>query len=559
MGVATRRRSIGGGTASIVIGLTLALGSLVLVGLSVGATPAAAHSAFDRSEPADGAEAAEPVDLVVIHFTGPVEPAGEGFVVLDPSGAVRAPDTVVGREADSAWHLGFDPPLADGAVGVRWTVAASDSHTISGSFSFVSPASAAAEDSGPTAAEEGTNDPTATDGGAPVATDPTPAAVDTPVAADPTPAPLTQGAGTDEALTAFLDDTDTAPPMAPDLVVAGRMLEFGSAMVALGGLVFAATVLGRHAKDAYVVLRLVGHAGTMLVLGAATELVAQVAVIGGSWSSVTSIEALEQTLMGPFGAALGLRLLAGLWLMVAAEPVVMATVPAAAPAHDLALVGSATGSGGAAPTTGTSAWKAIVADFGSGDGGGPVPTADLHPPTIVTPARILAGLTLLVSFTFDGHTSQVGTHWMTAVVDMIHVAAGAVWAGGVVTMATLLWRRHWRGAHLGAMELAVRFSVVAVAALVLAGMAGSVLAAMILDDLAELTGTPWGRLLLAKVALVVVAAVIGLYNHVFVVARLNRGLDQAGLTARLRRTVTVEALVIAAVIVATAFLVGAKS
>lgn len=99
---------------------------------------------------------------------------------------------------------------------------------------------------------------------------------------------------------------------------------------------------------------------------------------------------------------------------------------------------------------------------------------------------------MVVSFTFDGHTVTEGNRWITAAVDMVHVAAGAVWAGGVLALAGVLWSRHRRGEGLGAQELALRFSVVAAGAVVVAGIAGTVLAVVILDSPSDLWATPLG-------------------------------------------------------------------
>ncbi|MEL7158836.1 MAG: copper resistance CopC family protein, partial [Actinomycetota bacterium] len=136
------------------------------------AGPASAHTGFESSVPADGATVDVAIDELTIAFSGAAEPAGEGFVVLDPSGTIRTPDTVSADAEQLRWTLGFDPPLTDGVVGVRWTVQAPDAHPISGSFSFTVTATA------PTASD------TDTDSGS---LQPLPA----------TPAPGTEAADTD--------------------------------------------------------------------------------------------------------------------------------------------------------------------------------------------------------------------------------------------------------------------------------------------------------------------------------------------------------------------------
>ncbi|MCZ7628853.1 MAG: hypothetical protein M5U19_07215 [Microthrixaceae bacterium] len=86
-----------------------------------------------------------------------------------------------------------------------------------------------------------------------------------------------------------------------------------------------------------------------------------------------------------------------------------------------------------------------------------------------------------MSFAFDGHTVANGNRLLMAVADVLHVGAGAVWLGGVVTLTCLLWGRHRRGRDLEALPLVIRFSVVASVALVVVGVAGVAMAVMILD------------------------------------------------------------------------------
>ena len=99
------------------------------------AGPAAAHTGFESSVPADGDVVGEPVREITVTFSGPAEPAGEGFAIIDPAGDLRSPDSL-DRHDDRTWRLNFDEPLSGGVVGVRWRVQAPDAHPIEGSFSF---------------------------------------------------------------------------------------------------------------------------------------------------------------------------------------------------------------------------------------------------------------------------------------------------------------------------------------------------------------------------------------------------------------------------------------
>ena len=82
------------------------------------ASPASAHTGFESSSPGDGQTIDQPVAEISLTFSGEATPAGEGFVVLDPSGVIREPDEVISAD-NLTWTLRFDEPLAGGVVGVR--------------------------------------------------------------------------------------------------------------------------------------------------------------------------------------------------------------------------------------------------------------------------------------------------------------------------------------------------------------------------------------------------------------------------------------------------------
>ena len=108
-----------------------ALASAVLV---IAPAPASAHTDFDFSLPTDGASVGETVSEVTVAFTLPVTLVGNGFEVLDPQQNLLMPFVVT--DDNTVFRLQFDPPLAGGAVGVRYNVTAADGHVLSGSFSF---------------------------------------------------------------------------------------------------------------------------------------------------------------------------------------------------------------------------------------------------------------------------------------------------------------------------------------------------------------------------------------------------------------------------------------
>jgi copper transport protein len=139
-----------------------------------------------------------------------------------------------------------------------------------------------------------------------------------------------------------------------------------------------------------------------------------------------------------------------------------------------------------------------------------------HP---ITAAAIC--LTMLASFLFDGHTSTVTPAPLIAAAALAHTAAAAVWVGGVILLATLLLVRARAGVPTGAGELAVRFSVPATAAVVVAGIAGTAMARLIIDSPTDLIGTAWGRILLIKLGLVTVVAIMGYVNNRYALPALD--------------------------------------
>ncbi len=324
-----------------------------------------------------------------------------------------------------------------------------------------------------------------------------------------TQSPTTTAAASDEspaepgddgsvALEDFLAAADDDGSPGPGrLAGVSRLVTLSGTLLAVGGLVFARQVARGDQSDVDRVLGWVRWAGGLVLIGALGELVAQIAIdAGGDWSVVGRASPLVETLSSSFGVALGLRVLGGLGV------VVLGRVLAAAPVAASALVGA---------------------------------------------------------HLFDGHTVVEGQRLITAAVDIVHVVAGAVWAGGVASLAIVLWRRHRAGASSRAHELALRFSTVASLALAAAGLAGAALTVIVLDRPSDLWSTDWGRVLIVKIGLVGVALALGAVNHYRLLPALDDAPASPDLRRRLRVAVSVETAVFAAVVAATAILMGAAS
>ena len=163
----------------------------------------------------------------------------------------------------------------------------------------------------------------------------------------------------------------------------------------------------------------------------------------------------------------------------------------------------------------------------------------------------LMGIALVfLSFQFLGHTASASPALVARVADAVHALAGAVWTGGIVGLALL----SHHGVHEGRRVAAAKFSTAAGYSVVGVGLAGLALAWVNLPAVNDLWTTGYGQTLMDKLVFVGMLAVIGGYNHLFVVPGVSDGDDNA--LARLRHTVTAEAVVVVIVLALTALLVN---
>ncbi len=501
----------------------IVLAALVtVVAAMLSASPAAAHTGLDATEPAAGSTVAGPLETVVLDFTGTPTVIDGGVFAFDAAGTRFEPVELT--QDGLRITARFDPPLAGGSYAVSWIVRSDDTHTIDGSFGFAVTAPA-------------TTLPAAT---APATTRPAPAVPATTVAgttvAPTSPAPTTTapvGAGgsaadeeppVDEAPAVVV--SAPAPTVAADIAdgeaVArmGRLVLFPAAVVAIGVLTFAAFSFAGRRDDLAALVRLVRWLGVGVAVGATLEVLGLREVFGAYGELLGS---------GAGRAAVG-RVAAGL-LLAAGFGTIAGSPAGSLSAAVLDEVSTAS------PAGRVSRWRPGRRDvFG-----------------------LLGVVVLVVSFAFDGHTVSEGPRVVHALANVAHVAAASVWAGGVVALAVVLWRRHRAGVASAAVELIVRFSVVAMVSLGVAGAAGLLMAWLIESDLGAYLSTDWGRLLLVKMALVLGAVLIGGYNHFRLLPRLEASPDDDAVVAATRSTVTTEAVLLVTVAFVTALLVGAST
>lgn len=154
-----------------------------------------------------------------------------------------------------------------------------------------------------------------------------------------------------------------------------------------------------------------------------------------------------------------------------------------------------------------------------------------------------------------GHTRAYEPSTLLVVTDALHLSAGAVWLGGLVGLALTLPSA--AGRPRDAALLLSRFSTVAAALLAVLAASGVLLGWRIVGSWSRLFGETYGRLLLVKVALVLMVVAMAAWNRYRLVPRVtdSHGHEQQRRTTGLvRRTVVAEAAGLVAVLAVTGFL-----
>ncbi len=157
---------------------------------------------------------------------------------------------------------------------------------------------------------------------------------------------------------------------------------------------------------------------------------------------------------------------------------------------------------------------------------------------------------------FAGHTRAYPPAPVMITWDVLHVAAGAVWLGGLVGLALTL--RAMAGRELVAARTLTRFSTIAAGLLLVVAGAGAFLAWRIVGSWTLLVETTYGWLLLAKIAIAALVAAMGGWNRwrtlPAVVTATGFG-DRERATSLVTRTVRVEALLLVVLLGVTGVLV----
>jgi copper transport protein len=187
------------------------------------------------------------------------------------------------------------------------------------------------------------------------------------------------------------------------------------------------------------------------------------------------------------------------------------------------------------------------------------------------PAAI-AGLVAAGSFVLDGHQRSMEPTALLVAGDLVHLAAGAVWFGGLVLLVLTVRARSLDDDPVGAAGLVARFSSLALWSVLALTVSGLAMAWALVRVPGALTGTDYGALLLAKVVLVTLAVALAGYNRFRLVPTIAARTPAGGAVdapaaatgtspraraawRRLGGTLGAEALLLVAALLVTGFLV----
>ncbi|MBI3792037.1 MAG: CopD family protein [Gemmatimonadetes bacterium] len=171
---------------------------------------------------------------------------------------------------------------------------------------------------------------------------------------------------------------------------------------------------------------------------------------------------------------------------------------------------------------------------------------------------VLAAATgaLVVSLSLSGHPAAAEQPILAVAIDALHVIGAGGWVGSLgmlmVIAVPVALRSPDAESHRYVARLVTAFSPTALAFAAVAALTGTLAAWRNIGSLAALWSSSYGQLLLAKLALLSVAAGTGAYNW----KRVLPGLGTAPATHRLQRSASVELAAACVVLIVTAVLVA---
>ena len=172
---------------------------------------------------------------------------------------------------------------------------------------------------------------------------------------------------------------------------------------------------------------------------------------------------------------------------------------------------------------------------------------------LLWPALVL-GLGFASGLSLSGHSAvDPGSSWFSAFADWLHLSAAALWVGGLVQLAFVVWPLApdlRRTAFL-------RFSRLATGLIAVLLVAGVYLSVLRLPQVSDLWTQGYGRVLLVKLGLVALALTWGAVHHFVARPALERGAG-GPILSRLPRSLAAESAVAMSILLAAAVLVDSK-
>ena len=159
----------------------------------------------------------------------------------------------------------------------------------------------------------------------------------------------------------------------------------------------------------------------------------------------------------------------------------------------------------------------------------------------------VGALGLLATFSVISHAAAMGGWWPLAS-DLVHFVAAGAWAGGVFALALApLWGRAEHGTLEAALRRMSALGLLTVLALTITGTVNALVHA---GDARAFLASGYVTALAVKLALVVITVALAALNRFVLLPGLLAGAD----ASRIRTAVSVEAVLLVAVLVATGWL-----
>jgi copper transport protein len=167
---------------------------------------------------------------------------------------------------------------------------------------------------------------------------------------------------------------------------------------------------------------------------------------------------------------------------------------------------------------------------------------------------LLIGLGFASGLSLSGHSAvDAGSSWLSELADWLHLSAAALWVGGLVQLAFVVWP----AAPEARRAAFLRFSRLATGLIGLVLVAGVYLSVVRLPELNDLWDAGYGRVLLVKLALVGLALTWGALHHFVARPAIEKG-EGGPILSRLPRSLAGESAVGVAILLAAAVLVDSK-